>query len=216
MRARGVEAKDSERPAGHNPTGGALDHEARARLVELAHRHESFFIEDDAYGRIQHEGPCPPLRAEPGSEGRVIYIGSFSKVLTPGLRVGWLLAPRVLVEQLLLLKEAADLQTLSLSQIVLSTYLDEHDLDAHLDRCLRHYRDRRDATLAALGRDLSGVLRWTRPRSGFGVWAEIPDGRSSTELLAAAACASSQGARSSRRTARSSSSACRSPTSRPG
>jgi DNA-binding transcriptional MocR family regulator len=173
-------------PAGHNPTGGALDGAARRELVELAARHDSIFIDDDAYGRIQYEGAHPPLRSEAGSEQRVIHIGSFSKVLTPGLRVGWLIAPRVLIDQLLLLKAAADLQTGSLSQIVLSTYLEHHDLDAHLERCLEHYRARRDATLAALERELSGALRWWRPRSGFSLWAALPDGRPAEQLLRSA------------------------------
>lgn len=173
-------------PAGHNPTGGALEGAARRELVELATRHDSIFIEDDAYGRIQYEGAHPPLRSEAGSQQRVLHVGSFSKVLTPGLRVGWLIAPRVLIEQLLLLKGAADLQTGSLSQIVLSTYLEHHDLDAHLERCLRHYRDRRDATLAALERELSGALRWWRPRSGFSVWVELPDERPAEQVLRAA------------------------------
>lgn len=173
-------------PAGHNPTGNALTAEAHAQIVALARAHDSFVIEDDAYGSIQFDGPHPPLRAQPGAEERVIYIGSFSKVLTPGLRVGWLVAPRPVVDQLLLLKGAADLQTSSLSQIVLSTYLDEHDLRAHLGRCLRRYRERRDALLAALTRELTGVLRWTRPEAGFSVWCELVDGRSAEALLAAA------------------------------
>ena len=173
-------------PAGHNPTGDALTAEAHAQLVELAHRHDSFIIEDDAYGRIQFDGPQPPLRAHEGASERVIYIGSFSKVLTPGLRVGWLVAPKPVVDQLLLLKGAADLQTSSLSQIVLSTYLAEHDLREHLGRCLRRYRERRDAMVAALERELAGALRWTRPRSGFSVWCELPDGRSAEDMLAAA------------------------------
>ena len=173
-------------PAGHNPTGGVLGQDARTELVALAHRHNSFFIEDDAYGKIQYDGPCPPLRAEAGSGERVLHIGSFSKVLTPGLRVGWLIAPKLLIDQLVLLKAAADLQTGSLSQIVLSTYLVEHDLEAHLDRCLEHYRKRRDAMLAALERELTGVLRWTRPSSGFSIWAELADGRASESVLATA------------------------------
>lgn len=173
-------------PAGHNPTGNALTPEAHARLIALAHQYDSFVIEDDAYGRIQFDGPHPPLRAHPEAGERVIHIGSFSKVLTPGLRVGWIVAPRRVVDQLLLLKGAADLQTSSLSQIVLSTYLDEHDLREHLGRCLRRYRERRDAMLAALERELTGALRWTRPESGFSVWCELTSGQAAEALLAAA------------------------------
>lgn len=173
-------------PAGHNPIGDALAPATCERLIALAAAHDAFIIEDDAYGSIQFDGPRPPLRAYPGAEERVVYVGTFSKVLTPGLRVGWIVAPRTVIDQLLLLKAAADLQTSSLSQIVLSTYLREHDLGEHLGRCLQSYRERRDATLAALQEHMQGVMRWTRPSSGFSVWATLADGRSSVDLLATA------------------------------
>jgi 2-aminoadipate transaminase len=142
--------------------------------------------EDDAYGSIQFEGSRRSLRAYPGAEARVIHVGTFSKILTPGLRVGWIVASAEIIDHLMALKGAADLQTSSLSQIVLATYLQEFSLPSHLVRCLAVYRERRDAMLAALGECFPSGVRWTRPSSGFSVWVELPLGSSAEGLLEAA------------------------------
>lgn len=173
-------------PTGHNPLGDSLSPETCEELLALAREHDAFIVEDDAYGSIQYEGPRRPLRALPGAEERVIHVGTFSKILTPGLRVGWLVAPPLVVEQLMQLKGAADLQTSSLSQLVLSTYLQEFSLPRHLERCVAAYRERRDAMLAALDEHAPPGLRWTRPTSGFSVWVTLPRGRSAEDLLPAA------------------------------
>jgi 2-aminoadipate transaminase len=173
-------------PAGHNPLGSALSEETCEELLALAHEHHGLLVEDDAYGSIQFEGPRRPLRAYPGAEARVIHVGTFSKILTPGLRVGWIVASAEIIDHLMALKGAADLQTSSLSQIVLSTYLQEFSLPKHLVRCVVEYRERRDAMLAALAEQLPSGVRWTRPSSGFSVWVELPLGSSAERLLEAA------------------------------
>lgn len=173
-------------PAGHNPLGSALAETTCEELLALAHAHDGFLVEDDAYGSIQFDGPRRPLRAYPGAEARVIHVGTFSKTLTPGLRVGWIVASAEIIEHLMALKGAADLQTSSLSQIVLATYLQEFSLQSHIARCLTAYRERRAAMLAALAELLPPGLRWTRPSSGFSVWLELPPGSSSDALLDAA------------------------------
>jgi 2-aminoadipate transaminase len=173
-------------PSGHNPTGTALTPATCAALIELAHAQDAFILEDDAYGRIQFAGPRPPLRSYPGAEERVILVGTFSKALTPGLRVGWIVAPRPVIEQLVLLKGIADLQTNTLGQMALSIYLEQHDLDAHVERCLPRYRERRDALLRALAEHMPEGVRWTRPTSGFSVWVTLPEGLAAEELLAPA------------------------------
>lgn len=173
-------------PAGHNPLGSALSEETCEELLALAHAHDGFIVEDDAYGSIQFDGPRPPLRAYPGAEARVIHVGTFSKILTPGLRVGWIVASAEIIDHLMALKGAADLQTSSLSQIVLSTYLQEFSLQGHLARCVVAYRERRDVMLAGLAECFPAGLRWTRPSSGFSVWVELPVGSCAEDLLAAA------------------------------
>lgn len=173
-------------PAGHNPSGTALSAAACEELIELSHAHDALIIEDDAYGRIQFEAPRRPLRSYPGAEERVILVGTFSKTLTPGLRVGWIVAPPAITAQLALLKGIADLQTNTLGQMALSSYLERHDLDAHITRCLPRYRERRDAMLRALAEHMPDGVRWTRPTSGFSVWVTLPEALAADALLARA------------------------------
>ncbi|MDC0715772.1 aminotransferase-like domain-containing protein [Nannocystis bainbridge] len=173
-------------PAGHNPSGSSLSAGACEELVELSRAHDAFIIEDDAYGRIQFDGPRPPLRSFPGAEERVILVGTFSKMLTPGLRVGWLVAPAAVTAQLMLLKGIADLQTNTLGQMALASYLDRHDLDAHVDRCLPRYRERRDALLQSLAAHMPAGVQWTRPTCGFSVWVTLPAELAADSLLARA------------------------------
>jgi DNA-binding transcriptional MocR family regulator len=172
--------------AGHNPTGDALSPETCAELLDVCRRHDALIIEDDAYGSIQFGPPRPPLRALPGAADHVLYVGSFSKIFSPGLRIGWIVAPPEIITQLQRLKSAVDLQTSSLSQIALSTYLAEQDLARHLDRCRAHYRARRDAMLAALAETASPGVHWTEPISGFSLWVTLPRHLNAESLLAPA------------------------------
>jgi 2-aminoadipate transaminase len=173
-------------PAGHNPSGSSLTAEACEELVELSHAHDALIVEDDAYGRIQFEGARRPLRSYPGAEERVILVGTFSKALTPGLRVGWMVAPSAVMAQLVLLKGIADLQTNTLGQMALSSYLERHDLDAHIERCLPRYRERRDAMLQSLAEHMPEDVQWTRPTCGFSVWVTLPEELAADALLARA------------------------------
>lgn len=173
-------------PAGHNPTGNALSDVACAELLDVCRRRDVMVVEDDAYGSIQFGPPRPPLRSLPGAAGRVLYVGSFSKIFSPGLRIGWIVAPPAIITQLQRLKGAADLQTSSLSQIALSTYLAEQDLPRHLDRCRAHYRARRDAMLSALESSAPPGIRWTTPVSGFSLWVTLPEQLRAESLLAPA------------------------------
>lgn len=173
-------------PAGHNPTGNALAPESSGELLDACHRHDVMIVEDDAYGGIQFGPPRLPLRARPGAAERVLYVGSFSKIFSPGLRIGWIVAPPGIIAQLQRLKSAADLQTSSLSQLALSTYLAEQDLARHLDRCRAHYHARRDAMLAALTASAPPGVRWTEPVSGFSLWVRLPEHLCAESLLAPA------------------------------
>jgi len=176
-------------PTGHNPTGGALDDATCDALLAWAAAHGACIVEDDAYGAVQLDRPRRPLRARDGAADRVIYVGTFSKILSPGLRVGWVVAPRPVTELLVRLKGVVDLQTSTLVQMALSRYLAEHDLAAHVARCLGRYRERRDALLAALARHMPDQVRWTRPTAGFSVWLTLPRGCVAAELLAPAVAA---------------------------
>lgn len=169
-------------PEGHNPLGVSLGAAARRRLVELARRHRLPILEDDAYGFLRYDGAAlPPLRA---LEDRwVLYLGSFSKILAPALRVGWLVVPEGLIPALSALKHAADLDVTTLGQRTVSHFLASGALPAHLERLRAGYARRRDALLAALAARLPSAVRWTRPEAGMFVWLELPRGVDTMELL---------------------------------
>ncbi|HEY3567831.1 MAG TPA: PLP-dependent aminotransferase family protein [Thermoanaerobaculia bacterium] len=172
-------------PDGHNPLGVSLSREKRHRLAALARRYRMPILEDDAYGFLYYgEEPAPPLRAL--EEEWVYYLGSFSKILAPGLRVGWVVVPPPVAARLSPLKHGADIDTPSLSHWVVSAYLESGSLPAHLTTLREEYRRRRDTMLAALREHFPSGVRWSHPGSGMFVWAELPPGLDAVDLLRAA------------------------------
>lgn len=177
-----------ERPAfvycitdGHNPLGASLSTGKRARLAELARRYRVPVVEDDAYGLVDYGGAEPPLKAL--DERWVLYVGSFSKVLAPGFRVGWIVAPEELVPMLGCAKDGMDLDTSTFSQRLVAEYLASGRFPAYLETVRTEYRARRDLMLALLERHFPAGTRWSVPRHGSLVWAELPGGRDAAELL---------------------------------
>lgn len=172
-------------PTGHNPLGSTLSLEARQRLASLARRHRVPVLEDDAYGFLSYdEAPLPPLRAF--EEEWVFYLGSFSKILAPALRAGWLVVPARLTARLALHKHAADLDTPSLSHPMIAAYLEAGHLPAHLETVRAEYRRRRDAMLSALRAHFPPEARWHDPEAGMFVWIELPPDFNAADLLTAA------------------------------
>jgi 2-aminoadipate transaminase len=169
-------------PSGHNPLGASLSLEARQRLVELARRHQVPLVEDDVYGFLYYAGEAaPPLRAL--EEEWVFYLGSFSKILAPSLRAGWIVVPERLAARLSPLKHAIDLDTPSFSHRMIAAYLRAGHLPAHLAMLRAEYRRRRDALLAALRTHFPPEARWSSPESGMFVWVELPPELDAAELL---------------------------------
>ena len=169
-------------PSGHNPLGASLSLEARQRLAELARRHQVPLVEDDVYGFLYYAGEAaPPLRAL--EEEWVFYLGSFSKILAPSLRAGWIVVPERLIARLSPLKHAIDLDTPSFSHRMIAAYLQAGHLPAHLATLRAEYRRRRDAMLAALRTHFPPEARWSSPESGMFVWVELPPELDAAELL---------------------------------
>jgi 2-aminoadipate transaminase len=160
---------------GHNPLGVSMSLEHRERLAALAGRHGLPVIEDDPYGFLCYEpAPLPPLRAF--EERWVFYVGTFSKILAPAVRTGWVVVPEELVPLLANVKEASDIDMAPLSQRAVSSYLETGALPAHLTALRDEYRRRRDAMLDALERHFPDEARWRKPTSGLFIWVEVPDG----------------------------------------
>jgi DNA-binding transcriptional MocR family regulator len=175
-----------------NPTGETMPEAARGKLLDAARAADAPLIEDAAYQGLRFEGQPEPscLSLDIRREGsidhsRVIYCGSFSKVLAPGLRLGWICAARELVRKVVLAKQAADLHVPTLSQMVMHRVAERHHA-TQIARSVATYVRRRDAMLRALARHMPEGVVWTRPQGGMFVWVTLPSGMDVTELLAQA------------------------------
>ena len=169
-------------PDAHNPLGVSLSEEKRARLAEIAGAYGLPIIEDDPYGFLSYDGRClPPLRAL--NDSHVFYVGSFSKIMAPALRLGWLIAPEALMPKLTVIKEAGDLESSALTQRAVAAYLDGGHLPAHLERLQKEYRLRRDTMLAAMARHFPPGITWTHPRAGMFIWVTLPEHVDAAALL---------------------------------
>lgn len=167
---------------GHNPLSVSLSRGKREKLVALASTYGVPIIEDDAYGFLSYDGPLdPPLRAM--DEDWVFYVGSFSKILAPALRVGWIIVPEKLMRPLSVIKEASDIDTATFSQRTVSAYLAAGHLPDHLSRLHKEYRLRRETMHAALLEHFPAGAHWQRPKSGVFMWVELPGGLDAGELL---------------------------------
>ncbi|MEU2790199.1 PLP-dependent aminotransferase family protein [Streptomyces sp. NPDC007100] len=172
-------------PTFQNPTGRTLPAGRRAAVARVAARRGLWIVEDDPYGELRFEGePVPYLAGFPGAEDRTALLGSFSKIVAPGLRLGWLRAPAGLRRACVIAKQAADLHTSTVDQAAAARYLAGPGLEAHLERVRGAYRARRDALVDGLGAALPEGSRWNRPEGGMFVWATMPAGHDATALLA--------------------------------
>jgi 2-aminoadipate transaminase len=179
-------------PNFQNPGGVTMSLERRRRLVEIARERELLVLEDNPYGLLRYEGqPLPTLysldaaRADhKGSSDFVIYLGTFSKILSPGIRLGWAVAPRPVLEKLNLGKQGADLCSSPVTQLFVAAYFREHDWRGYLNELKDLYRSRRDAMFEALTEHFGPGARWTRPQGGLFIWATLPEYVDTTNLLA--------------------------------
>jgi 2-aminoadipate transaminase len=173
-------------PTFQNPAGVTMSLERRRELVRIAKQRELFVLEDNPYGLLRYEGePLPPLYALDGGEF-VIYLGTFSKILSPGLRLGWTAAPRPVLEKLNLGKQGVDLCSSTFSQFFVVEYFKRRDWRRLLGSFRDVYRQRRDVLLDALTEHFPGDAEWTRPGGGLFIWATLPSYIDTTDLLARA------------------------------
>ena len=173
-------------PTFQNPAGVTMSLERRKRLIEIARERELLVLEDNPYSMLRYSGkPLPTLRELDGGEF-VMYLGTFSKILSPGIRVGWLEAPAPVLAKVNIAKQAADLCPSSLSQYLVITYFEQADWLDYVNTARGIYVKRRDAMLAALDRYFPPEATWTRPEGGLFIWATLPDVINTTDLLAKA------------------------------
>jgi 2-aminoadipate transaminase len=168
-------------PTFSNPSGVTLSWERRLEILEICRSNDILVLEDNPYGLLYFDTP-PPRAMRSVEEDGVIYLGTFSKTLAPGFRVGWALAPHAIREKLILANEAAVLSPSSLTQMIISEYLSTADWRGQIDTFRGVYRERRDAMLLAL-HDYLPDLSWTVPNGGFYVWLKLPDNIDSKSML---------------------------------
>jgi 2-aminoadipate transaminase len=187
-------------PNFQNPGGVTMSLARRRRLVEVARERELLILEDNPYGLLRYEGePLPTLYSldaeavgRGGASDLVIYLGTFSKILSPGLRLGWAVAPRPVLEKLNLGKQGADLCSSPVTQLFVAAYFKERDAQGrsawreYVERLKDLYRRRRDLMLAELREHFGDQARWTTPQGGLFIWATLDERIDTTDLLALA------------------------------
>ena len=179
-------------PNFQNPTGTTLTLERRKQLVKLADRFGVPIIEDDPYGQLRFEGKHIPsvvvldsqYRKDPGAySGNVIYLSTFSKILAPGVRLAWVVAPTQVISKLVQAKQGVDLHTATFNQIVAYEVGKGGFLDRHVKVIRECYRQRRDVMIETLEEHMPQGVHWTHPQGGLFLWVTLPEGLNTTEIL---------------------------------
>jgi 2-aminoadipate transaminase len=172
-------------PTFHNPAGVTLSLERRHQLVEIAADRELLVLEDNPYGLLRYEGsPLPTLRSL--NDEFVIYASTFSKILSPGVRLGWAAAPGPVLEKMNIGKQSSDLCSSSITQYFVSAYFEARPWEEYVRSLIEIYRRRRDVMLDALAEHFPREATWTHPQGGLFIWATLPDYIDTTDLLARA------------------------------
>jgi 2-aminoadipate transaminase len=167
---------------GHNPLGITMSAQNRAELLAWSQARSTPIVEDDVYGFLQYDGEAAvPLRALDGHN--LFYVGSFSKIVAPALRVGWIVAPRNCVSSIEFLKEGSDINTGTLAQRILCDYLTNYSLPSRVDQLRTHYRARRDLMSGALANAMPRGVNWSVPGAGFFFWLEGDSLTDTSQLL---------------------------------
>jgi 2-aminoadipate transaminase len=166
-----------------NPKGTTLSLERRKKLIELSARHRVPILEDNPYSELRYSGARPQPLAALDREGLVIHISTFSKTLSPGMRLGWLVASEEIFQMAVVAKQAADLHTSTIEQHAATRLLETFDYDGHVGQLCEVYSERRQTMLDAMDRDFPTEARWTRPEGGLFLWVELPKSLNADRLF---------------------------------
>ena len=169
-------------PNFHNPAGTTLPESRRYQLVKIARDHDLIIVEDDPYGALRYEGEAPPPISKLAPE-RTLYLGTFSKTLTPELRIGWVAGPKEIRQRLVLAKQGADLHTSTFDQMIANDIAQRGIIEEHVKHLRKTYGARRDTMVDALSEFWPDGCCWTRPQGGLFLWARIPGDIDTSELL---------------------------------
>ncbi len=170
-------------PDFQNPTGVTMSAPRRMKLMELANRHNLIILEDTAYRELRFAGEAPPTLKNLDTEGRVIQLGSFSKILAPGMRLGWAVASTELIEQLGMLKLAADTQSSTLNMTAASLFLERYDIEEHVKSLRVTYARKKNLMLDTIRQTFPQDVAVTDPQGGLFTWATFPQGFDTAEFM---------------------------------
>lgn len=170
-------------PNFQNPSGVSMSLPRRMQLAHLADQRGIPIVEDDPYSELIYEGEALPSIKSFDTAGLTLYLGSFSKILMPGLRVGWVAGPVDVLEKMAIIKQSNDLHTDGYVQRIVNVMVRSGALPAHIEKLRAEYRRRRDAMLSTLERHFPAEARWTHPRGGLFVWVELPEGVNTGDLM---------------------------------
>ncbi|MEG1819938.1 MAG: PLP-dependent aminotransferase family protein [Oscillospiraceae bacterium] len=163
-------------PNFQNPSGVTMSFEKRKKLYEIAKKYDKLILEDNPYGDLRVEGgQVPPIKSL-DEDGRVIYAGSFSKLFSPGIRVGYVIAPSKLLAKMIVGKQTSDVHTTMFCQMVVYEWMQNYDIDTHIKKMQDIYRKKLNLMCDMLDAELSGFLTYNRPQGGLFIWAKLPDG----------------------------------------
>ena len=165
-----------------NPSGISTSQHKREELIELFKPYNTIVVEDDPYGELRFTGETPPSMWN-RLNGQVVLLGSFSKTIAPGLRLGWICAKRDIMDKLVVAKQASDLHSNSLCQRIVYQYLSSHDVDEHIATIIAAYKKQRDAMVSAIEKHFPAEVKFTRPEGGMFLWVTLPERLSALELF---------------------------------
>lgn len=169
-------------PNFQNPTGLTYSEENRKKLAEILKKTDTVLIEDNPYGELRFEGSqCSIIKTYLGDQA--ISLGSFSKVFTPGMRLGWVCASDEILDKIITCKQASDLHTNIFSQVILAQYLKDNNLDEHIQGIIDAYRIQKECMVSAMKKYFPKNVKYTNPEGGMFLWLTLPEGMSSVELL---------------------------------
>ncbi|HJX04971.1 MAG TPA: PLP-dependent aminotransferase family protein [Thermoplasmata archaeon] len=170
-------------PNFQNPAGVTMPEKSRRKLVDLASDYDYLIIEDDPYGELRYRGKhIPPIKSF-DDEGRVIYMSTFSKILSPGLRVGWVVAHEDILRKLVVAKQSADVCTNVLGQRIAHEYIARGHIDPQIEKIKKIYSKKMDVMLSGMDEFMPDGIEWTKPEGGMFLWVDLPDWMDSGELL---------------------------------
>lgn len=170
-------------PDFQNPSGRSWNLERRKELLRVAKAYNLPIVEDNPYGELRFEGETKPSIKSMDDDGRVIFLGTFSKTFCPGLRIGWVCADEEVLSKFIMVKQGADLQSNSMSQRELDVFLNNYDLDAHVEKIRQVYKRRRDVMLKAMAEEFPKEVSFTHPEGGLFTWCVLPEHMDAKALM---------------------------------